>query len=289
MTLVAVEGRTLRLTNLDRVLYPATGFTKGEMLDYYRAVAPALLPHLAGRPLTLRRFPEGVEGPNWYQTNCRGAPPWLRTAEVPGRRGAVFSMCVVDDLPALLWVANLGTLELHPHPGTAAAPDRPTWLVFDLDPGPPADVLACCEVALLVRERLGAAGLTAVVKTSGSLGLHVYATVEPAPDSETKKVARALAQELASEHPKLVVANSARARRAGRVFVDWLQNDATRSTVAPYSLRAMPWPLVSAPLRWDEVEDALARRDASALLVDVHEVLARVEREGDLFRAALAR
>lgn len=288
MTLVAVDGRTLRLTNLDRVLYPATGFTKGQMIDYYRAVAPALLSHLAGRPLTLRRFPEGFERPNWYQTTCRGAPPWVRTAEVAGRRGSVFTMCVVDELPALLWVANLGTLELHPHPGTVAAPDRPTWLVFDLDPGPPADLLACCRVALVVRDRLAAAGLTAVVKTSGSLGLHVYAAIQPAPDAETKRVARALAEELAREHPELIVAAAARDRRAGRIFVDWLQNDATRSTVAPYSLRAMLWPLVSAPLRWDEVEDALVRRDASGLVVDAPGVLARIEREGDLFSAALA-
>jgi bifunctional non-homologous end joining protein LigD len=265
-----------QLTNLDRVLWPAAGFTKGDMLDYYRAVAPVLLPHIAGRPLTLRRFPEGVDGPNWFQTNCRGAPPWVRVAPIAGRRGGAFSMCVVDDVASLLWVVNLGTVELHPHPVLADDPARSNLLVLDLDPGDRAGLPECCEVALLLRERLPG---TPVVKTSGSLGLHVYARIEPAPDTETKVVARALAEELAAERPDLVVARAGRDERAGRVFVDWLQNDATRSTVAPYSLRAAPWPLVSAPLSWAEVESR------QPPLVDAARALARVAELGDLFAA----
>ena len=260
-----------QLTNVDRVLWPAAGFTKGDMLDYYRAIAPVMLPHLAGRPLTLRRFPEGVEGPHWYQTNCRGAP---RVVEIPGRRGGVFSMCVVDDVRSLLWVVNLGAVELHPHPVSADDPGRSTLLVFDLDPGDGAGLRECCEVALLLRDRLPG---KPVVKWSGSLGLHVYVPIDPAPDTETKAFARALAEELAVERPDLVVAQARRAMRAGRVFVDWLQNDATRSTVAPYSLRAAPWPLVSAPLTWAEVESR------QPPLVDAARALARVERFGDLF------
>jgi bifunctional non-homologous end joining protein LigD len=275
------------LTNLDRVLWPRDGLTKGGMLEYYRAVAPVLLPHLAGRPLTLRRFPEGVEGPSWYQTNCRGAPPWMRIATVAGRRGGTFSMCVVDDLPALLWVANLGTIELHPHPGTAAAPGRPTWLVFDLDPGEGAGLLQCSEVALIVRARLASSGLASVVKTSGSLGLHVYAAIEPTDDTRTKAFARAIAEELAAERPELVVATADRGRRARRVYLDWLQNDATRSTVAPYSLRALPWPLVSAPLVWPEVERAVETGDARPLVVDHRGVIARVAELGDPFAPVL--
>ena len=285
---VEVDGRPLTLTNVDRALWPS-GFTKGDMVAYYQAVAPALIPHLRGRPLTLRRFPERIEGTNWYQTNCRGQPPWLRTATVPGRRGAVFRMCVVDDAASLLWVANLGAIELHPFLTTADAPRRPTALVFDLDPEPPADLMTCCELALRLRAVLAEAGLQTFAKTSGSLGLHVYAPLAPRyTDGETKAYARAVAGRLAAERPELVAAVATRrSARAGKVLVDWLQNDAMRSTVAPYSLRATPWPLVSAPVAWAEIEHAVATRRARALLLDPEAALARVGSLGDLFAAVL--
>ena len=285
---VEVDGRCLTFTNVDRPLWPS-GFTKGEMLDYYTAVAPVLVPHLRGRPLTLRRFPDGVEGSNWYQTNCRGEPSWMRTADVPGRRGAVFRMCVVDDAASLLWVANLGTIELHPFLTTDGAPGTPTALVFDLDPEPPADLVVCCDVALRLRSMLAEDGLRVFAKTSGSLGLHLYAPLAPRyTDGDTKAFARAVAERLAAELPDRVAAVATRrSARTGRVLVDWLQNDAMRSMVAPYSLRAMPWPLVSAPLAWPEIEDVAVTHRAEPLRIDPKTVLARVASLGDLFEPVL--
>ncbi|MBD0347975.1 MAG: ATP-dependent DNA ligase [Thermoleophilia bacterium] len=286
---VEVDGRTLTFTNVDRPLWPG-GFTKGDMLEYYAAVADVIVPHLRGRALTLRRFPEGVEGTNWYQTNCRGQPSWMRTAEVSGRHGAVFRMCIVDDAASLLWVANLGAIELHPFLTTADAPHTPTALVFDLDPEPPADLLACCDLALRLRELLAEAGVEAFVKTSGSLGLHVYVPLATRySDDETKACARAVAERLAAERPAHVAAEATlRSARPGKVLVDWRQNDAVRSTVAPYSLRAMPWPLVSAPVGWEEVEAAAVRRCPDALVIEAHMALERVARLGDPFAPVLA-
>jgi bifunctional non-homologous end joining protein LigD len=267
---------TVALSNLDRVLWPEAGFTKGAMLDYYRRVAPVLLPHLAGRHLTLWRFPEGVHRQGFWQNECRGAPPWLRTAAIRGQR-----FCVVDDLRSLVWLANLGTVELHPFLSLADEPDRPTALVFDLDPGPPADVLDCAAVALRLRERLP----PAYVKTSGSLGLHVVPLAPGHGFDETKAFARAVAEALAAERPDEVVATARREARRGKVLVDWLQNDATRSTVAPYSLRATPWPTVSTPLEWAELEDALAARRPELLTFTPELVFERLERLGDLHAA----
>lgn len=278
---VDVGGRRLRISTLDRVLYPAAGFTKAHVLDYYARVAPALVPHLAGRPVTLLRCPEGVEAACWYQTQCRGAPEWLRTQTVPGRTGDPQSYCVIDDLPGLVWAANLGALELHPLPVRVDALDEPTALVLDLDPGPPAGLAECCRVALLLRDAL--APLECAVKTSGSLGLHVVVPLGPgASFSETKAAARALAETLAARRPDLAVARQARTLRAGKVLVDWAQNDRVRSIVAPYSLRALPVPTVSAPLGWEEVERGEAGPFAPA------EVVERLERHGDLFAPALS-
>lgn len=285
--IVEVDGREVALSRLDKVFWPATGFTKGQMLDYYRAVAPALLPHLAGRPLTLARFPDGVDGPGWYQSNCRGSPPWLPVAELTGRAGQRLRYCLVNDLAALLWVANLGTIELHPFLADAARPDRPHALVFDLDPGPPAGVIECAVVALDLRDALAARGLAACAKTSGAKGLHLYVPLDgTATYAETKPFARAWAREAVARRPELVVDVMARAARGGRVFIDWGQNDPSKSTIAPYSLRATPRPGVSTPVGWDEVEVA-ARGLPERLAFSPEDVLARVARDGDRFAPVL--
>ncbi|MDQ3993403.1 MAG: non-homologous end-joining DNA ligase [Actinomycetota bacterium] len=279
MTHIEVAGRTLELSSLEKVLWPEAGFTKGDMLEYYRRIAPALLPHVAGRPVTLGRFPDGVDRYGWYQTNCRGNPEWIAT-----RRVGTQDYCVLEDSAGLLWAANMGAVELHPLLGRAAEVDEPTVVVFDLDPGGPASILDCCRVALLVREWLTGAGLESFVKTSGSLGVHVYVPVNARVTyDQTKAFARRVAEELAESDPDRIVAKPARKLRAGKVLVDWGQNVATRSMIAPYSLRGTAWPLVSAPVSWNEVEAAAARGEPSSVTFAPSEVLARVERSGDLF------
>jgi bifunctional non-homologous end joining protein LigD len=269
---------SVTFSNLDRVLWPETGFTKGDMIEYYRAVAPALVPHLARRPLTLWRFPEGVHRQGFWQNECRGAPEWLATATIRGQR-----FCVVDDVDSLLWIANLGTVELHPFLFRVEEPERPTALVLDLDPGPPAGLLDACEIALRLRGSLPGPSFP---KTSGGFGLHVFVPLaELRTFAETKAVARGLAESLAAELPERVIASARRDERRGRVLVDWLQNDATRSTVAPYSLRGRPRPSVSTPVTWDEVERAVTERRAELLQFGPAEVLERIERLGDLFAA----
>jgi bifunctional non-homologous end joining protein LigD len=287
---VDIDGRRLQLTNLDRVLWPKTGFTKRAMLEYLLEIAPVLLPHLHGRGVTLRRFPEGVEGPGWYQANCRGLPDWMRIQEVVGRRGAVLRYCRIEERAALAWVANLGTIELHPFIGTAERPSEPTALVLDLDPGPPGALVASARVAREARDVLSAAGVASFVKSSGSIGLHVFAPLEPGYTfREAKAAARAVAAELARRLPDLLIDRIDRTARAGRVFVDWVQNDESRSTVAPYSLRATPWPLVSTPLAWQEIDDAIATGDVRRLVFGPSDVLARVRARGDLFAGVLVR
>jgi bifunctional non-homologous end joining protein LigD len=288
-TEVEVEGRRFRLSNLDKVLWPEAGFTKGQMLDYYASVAPALLPHVSGRPMTLRRFPDGVEGGDWYQIQWpRGAPAWLPTREVTARRGGVWRFCVIDDLPSLLWAVNLAAIELHPFLASGERPDEPTAVVFDLDPGPPADIVDCCAVALRLRAELDELGLAAFPKTSGSVGLHAYVPLNaPHTYDDTKTFARGLARRLAAADPERVTERAQRAERAGRVLVDWLQNDPTRSTVAPYSLRGTAWPTVSAPVAWAEVEEAAAERRPELLTFDARLVLDRLDRLGDLFAPVL--
>jgi bifunctional non-homologous end joining protein LigD len=289
-TEVDVDGRRIRLTNPDRVLWPRTGFTKREMIDYYLAVAPVLLPHLAGHAVTLRRFPESVDAPGWYQANCRGNPPWVTTHDVRGQRGETLRYCLIDERATLAWLANLGTIELHPFLALARKPDEPTALVFDLDPGPPASLVAAAQVALLVREVLREHELDGTVKTSGSLGLHVYVPLAAGHTfGETKWFARRIADRLSATAPNLMIGNVSRARRTGRVFIDWVQNDPNRSTVAAYSLRGTPWPLVSTPVTWDEVETTATRARPELLLFGPLQVLERVRRFGDLFEPALQR
>ena len=274
---VEIGGRTLALSNLDKLLYPAASFRKRDVIAYYRAVAPVLLPHLANRPLHLARFPDGVEAPGWLQANCRGAPPWMRTHVITGKRGQTLRFCVIDDEPSLVWAANLGTLELHPFDWTISEPDTPRALVFDLDPGPGATLADCARAAVAIREAL--APRIACVKTSGVKGLHVFVPLNGgASFANAKAFARALAADLASRHAWLTD-KMARSERAGRVFIDTSQNGPGNQTVAPYSLRATQVPLVSAPLAWDELETA--RPITPAEMAD------RVARDGDVFADVL--
>jgi bifunctional non-homologous end joining protein LigD len=282
MSTVELEGRRLRLTNLDKILWPEAQRTKAWLIEYYTRIAPVLLPHLERRPLTLRRFPDGVDGISWHQNECRGEPEWFHVLETPGKAGRLLHFCVVDDLSSLVWVANQGALELHPFQWKVDAPRLPTTLVFDLDPGPPAGLAECARVALLLRDLLDELGLASFAKTSGSLGLHLHVPLGTPHDGErVKAFARAVSEALAQAHPETVIASVDKSRRAGKVFLDWLQNDPTRQTVAPYSLRGLAWPTVATPVTWDEVE----RADALTFLGD--DVLERVARDGDLFEPVL--
>ena len=288
---IEVEGRRLRLSNRDKVLYPDTGFTKGELIDYYVAVAPFLLPHLAGRPVTLKRYPDGVNEPYFYEKRCSThRPEWVKTAPVwSGRQEGTIDYCLVEDLPTLIWVANLAAIELHPSLARAHALQTPTTLVFDLDPGEPAGVRECCRVALSIKEVFDAFGLRSVVKSSGAKGLQVYVPLNtPVTYERTKPFARAVAQLLEKQHPKLVVWRMTKSLRAGRVLIDWSQNDPHKTTVSVYSLRAHATPLISTPLDWEEVGLGSRRRRGREhqLSLAPKELLRRVERDGDLFASA---
>jgi bifunctional non-homologous end joining protein LigD len=276
---VEIEGKQLKLSNLDKIFYPKTGFTKGQVIDYYTRVAPALLPHLRGRPLTLKRYPNGVESQYFYEKQCPShRPEWVRTAAIPmGRKTIDFCLC--DDLPTLVWLANLADLELHPSLSLAAEIERPTTMAFDLDPGPPAGLPECCEVALILREALTGLGLESFPKTSGSKGIQVYVPLNrgEATYDETKPLANALARHLEAEHPKLIVSRQKKELRRAKVLIDWSQNDGHKTTVCVYSLRARPRPTVSTPLSWEELGYP------GALTFEAEEVLARIERDGDVF------
>lgn len=284
MTTIEVEGRSLKLSNLDKVLYPATGFTKGEVIDYYARVAPVLLAHLGDRALTLRRFPNGVEEGSFYEKNCpRHRPEWVGVHRVSGDDGTI-DFCRIDSLAALTWVSNLAALELHTSMARAVDPDAPTMVVFDLDPGAPAAVLECAEVAVWIRDVLADLGLQTVVKTSGSKGLQVYLPLNtPATYQSTAAFSRHLAQLLERQGPDQVVSVQRKDLRRGKVLVDWSQNARHKTTVCAYSLRARERPTVSAPLAWDEVEHALDAGDPGLLAIEAGEVLKRIERLGDLF------
>jgi len=288
MTTIEVEGRSLKLSNLDKVLYPATGFTKGEVIDYYARVAPVLLAHLGDRALTLRRFPDGVEGGSFYEKNCpRHRPDWVGVHRVSGEDGTI-DFCRIDSLAALTWVSNLAALELHTSMAQAADPDAPTMVVFDLDPGAPAAVLECAEVAVWIRDVLAGLGLQTLVKTSGSKGLQVYLPLNtPATYEGTAGFSRHLAQLLERQGPDQVVSVQRKDLRRGKVLVDWSQNARHKTTVCAYSLRARERPTVSTPMTWDEVEAALHAGDPGLLSIEAGEVLERIERLGDLFAPAL--
>jgi bifunctional non-homologous end joining protein LigD len=283
---VDVEGRQLKLSNVDKVLYPAVGFTKGQVIDYYTRVAPALLPHLRHRALTLKRYPNGVDKQFFYEKNCPShRPPWVDTVAVwSGRNKADVNYCLANDLPTLVWVANLASLELHTSLAHADDVARPTMLVFDLDPGAPAAMVECARVGLLVREVLGQLGLECLPKTSGSKGLQLYAPLNTSVTyADTKPFAHALARLLEARHPDLVVSQMAKDLRTGKVFIDWSQNDPVKTTVCVYSLRARERPTVSTPLAWEEVEQVAEKADPDLVAFDAHAVLERVQRLGDLF------
>lgn len=286
--IVKVDGRQLRLSNLDKVLYPATGFTKGEVIDYYTRIAPVILPHLADRPLTLRRYPDGVVAESFYDKDAgRHAPDWLRVVRLPtpGSTKAhdEIGYAVIDGLAALVWAANLAGLELHVPQWTVSSggdPQAPDLLVFDLDPGPPATVVECARVAETIRDLLARDGLECHAKTSGSKGLQLYVAVRTTDAKGTSIYARQVAERLAAQRPEEVVSRMAKAARRGKVFVDWSQNNPAKTTIAPYSLRGREQPTVSTPVTWQEVAECDKPAD---LLFTTDVVLRRVQRHGDLF------
>ena len=285
-----VEGRTLALSNLDKVLYPATGFTKADAIDYYIRISPYLLPHVRNRAVTLKRYPDGVAGKFFYEKNCPShRPDWVETRAIQTESGGkAISYCLINSLPALVWAANLASLELHPSLACATSPDEPTAMVFDLDPGPPADIVLCCRVALWLREILGAANLEAWPKTSGSKGLQLYVQLAPGTSfEESKACSKEVANHLVREHPGEAIARMSRSLRAGKVFIDWSQNDIHKTTVCVYSLRARERPTVSTPVTWGEVEHCASEKNAALLEFTFAEVLARTAKMGDLF-ASLA-
>jgi bifunctional non-homologous end joining protein LigD len=290
---VKVEGKELRLSNLDKVLYPKTGFTKGEMVDYYAKVAPVLVPHLSGRAVTLRRFPEGVEDLDaaFYEKRCpKHRPKWVKTAKVEaGPRAGVIEFCVCDSLPTLIWMAQLAALELHPSLSKSRAPKRPTVVAFDLDPGPPADIVDCSRVALRLRELLEQVNLQSLAKTSGSKGMQLYVPLNTKTSYEqTRPFAQAIAQVVANQDPENILAKMGkRTDRSGKVFIDWYQNNERKTTISVYSLRARDHPTVSTPITWDEVQRAADSGDGSHLVFETTDVLERIEQHGDLFAPVL--
>ncbi len=286
-----VAGRKLLVSNLDKVLYAEVGFTKAQVIDYYIRIAPVLLPHLKDRPITLKRYPEGVDGFFFYEKQCPShRPKWVKTATVPSERREEkrIDYCVMNDLPALVWAANLADLELHTFLHRAPAITRPTAITFDLDPGPPADIIACCEVGLWVREIFDQLELQSFAKTSGSKGLQIFVPLNTATSYEkTKPFAHALAERLECKHPDRVISRMQKALRKGKVLIDWSQNDEHKTTVNVYSLRAKSRPTASTPVTWKEVELAAKKRDSGSLVFTSDAVLRRVEKHGDLFEPLL--
>jgi bifunctional non-homologous end joining protein LigD len=290
---VEVDGKELRLTNLDKVLYPEPGFTKGEMVDYYAKVAPAIVPHLRGRAVTLRRFPEGVEDLDaaFFEKRCpKHRPKWVKTTRVQaGPEAGKIDFCVCDSRPTLIWMAQLAAIELHPSLSLGRAPKRPTVLAFDLDPGPPADVVDCSRVALRLREVLTQLELESFVKTSGSKGMQLYVPLNTKTNyEETRPFAQALAQLIAKQTPDEVLAKMGKKTdRSGKVLIDWYQNNERKTTIAVYSLRARERPTVSTPVTWEEVEAVAESGDGSTLVFEAGDVIERIEKHGDLFAPVL--
>lgn len=287
---LVVSNRKVPVSNLAKVFYPKTGFTKAQVIDYYIRISPVLLPHLKNRPLTLKRYPDGVAGGFFYEKRCPPyRPGWVKTTPVwSDRNEEEIHFCLANDLPSIVWAANLGDLELHTFLAKAGKVDQPTMMVFDLDPGPPADVVICAQVAFWLREKLEALKLESFPKTSGSKGLQIYVPLNtPVTYDQTKALSHQLAEELEREHPELVVSKMSKSMRMGKVFVDWSQNDRHKTTVCAYSLRAKEQPTVSTPVEWDEVETALKKKDAARLVFLSDEVLRRVEKHGDLFAPLL--
>lgn len=288
--IVEIGGRRLKLTNLEKIFYPATGFTKGGMIDYYARIAPVLVPHLTDKPLTLKRYPNGVNEEPFFEKNAtKHRPDWVKTAPIwseGNRRDVNYILC--NDLATLIWVANLGSIELHPSLSLADEILCPRSIVFDLDPGPPANIIQCCQVALWLRAIFEHFGLESFPKTSGSKGMQIYLPLNtPTSYDETKPFAHALARLLENEHRELIVSDMKKAIRTNKVFVDWSQNDDHKTTVSVYSLRARERPTVSTPITWEEAERALKKKDPGLLVFETHQTLERVEKLGDLFAPLL--
>src|SRR5580698_3594893 len=287
---IDIQGRHLKLSNLEKVLYPATGFTKQQVIDYYARIAPAMIPHLAGRALTRKRYPDGVDGEPFFEKNApMHKPEWVKTAPIwSGRNRRTVHYVLADDLATLVWLANLAALELHPSLALAKDITCPTEMVFDLDPGAPANIVQCCQVGLWLREIFEHFGLRSFPKTSGSKGLQIYIPLNtPVTYEVTKMFSHALAQLLEHDHREQVVSEMKKQVRTGKVFVDWSQNDEHKTTIGVYSLRARERPTVSTPVKWEEVEQALKKKDADLLVFDAGQVLKRVEKMGDLFAPVL--
>ncbi|MCU1299062.1 MAG: primase-like protein [Acidobacteriaceae bacterium] len=287
---IEIEGKHLTLSNLDKVMYSATGFTKGQLIDYYARIGPTLIPHLAGRPLTLKRYPGGVDQEFFFEKNAtKHRPDWVKTAPIwsEGNNRNV-NYILANDLATLVWVANLAAIELHPSLSLAKNMDCPRMMVFDLDPGPPADIVQCCQVAMWLREIFEQFGLQSFPKTSGSKGLQIYVPLNtPTSYDQTKPFAHALARLLEERHRDLVVSDMKKQLRVGKVLVDWSQNDEHKTTISVYSLRARERPTVSTPVAWEEVETALKKKSAKLLVFEADQVLERVDKVGDLFEPVL--
>jgi bifunctional non-homologous end joining protein LigD len=286
-----VQGRKIAVSNLTKILYPGNKFTKGQVIDYYIRISPYILPHLKNRPITLKRYPDGVKGKFFYEKDApRYTPDWVKTVPVPRRAGgAPIRYILINDLPSLVWLANLASLEIHPFLHRSNNLQRPTSVAFDLDPGEGADVLTCARVALLIRDLLSGMGLESLVKVSGSKGLQLYVPLNTATDyGKTQLFAKGLAERLEKEHPDLVVSQMAKQLRPRKVFIDWSQNSDFKTTVGVYSLRAKAdRPYVSAPVAWDELNRALNRKDAAKLFFEPEAAVRRAEKLGDLFASVL--
>jgi bifunctional non-homologous end joining protein LigD len=285
---IDIDGRRVALTNLDKVLFPS-GFTKGQVIDFYTRVSDYLLPHLRGRPITLKRCPTGIDGCFYEKEAPRYRPDWMRTFDVPRREKGVIHYVVLDDLPSLVWAANAANLEMHPFLHQVPEIDQPTAVVFDLDPGEGAGILNCARVAFLVKDALAEAGLEAWPKVSGSKGIQIYAPLNtPVTYAETKPFAKRLAERVEAEHSDLVVSEMAKAKRVNKVLIDWSQNADFKTTVSVYSLRATPdGPHVSMPVTWDELEHAIGRRNSASLYWAPDAALKRLAKAGDLFQPVL--
>src|SRR5436190_11933276 len=289
-SLLKIKGREVPVSNLHKIFYPEANFTKAQVIDYYIKVSPVLLPHLKDRPLTLKRYPDGVTGGFFYEKRCPPyRPEWIKTAPVWSDRNEIeIHYCLANDLPSIVWAANLGDLELHTFLAKANAVDRPTMMVFDLDPGAPADIIACAQVGLWLKEKLDERKLQSFAKTSGSKGLQLYVPLNtPVTYDQTKTLSHQLAEELEQEHPELVLSKMAKDLRKGKVFVDWSQNDRHKTTVCAYSLRAKERPTVSTPLTWEEVQQALDKKEPDRLIFLSEDALRRVVEHGDLFALVL--
>jgi len=291
-TFVEMAGRRLPLSNLEKDLYPSYGFTKAHILEYYRKISPFILHHLRDRALTMKRYPEGVESHFFFEKRCPShRPAWVKTAEIPQDDGERMTFCLVNNLETLMWVENLASIELHVPLARAGSPKRPDSMVFDLDPGDQASLMECSRVALTLRDLLSRMGLSSHVKTSGKKGLHVYVPLNRKETTfeDTKTFSKAVAEIMQKHYPDLVTAKMDKKYRKAKVFINWAQNDASKTMICVYSLRAREKPFVSFPLEWKELEKLAGISDPEKLQVITSEAVSRVEKEGDLFQEVLVK